>query len=135
MHARPPLQGHGGSRFPSAHTHSKEERHKGTLENGLVIEHLFFSRNQWNHSQSHMPTGVRAQIPANEGGEEAEHMDEDALAPQQGGRADSVVISCSEYDLLSGAHQRMVSPIPPNLIACSCCPKILVDLNILEHMI
>jgi molybdopterin synthase catalytic subunit len=34
-------------------------------------------------------------------------MDEDALAPQQGGTADSVVISCIEYEFLSGAHQRM----------------------------
>jgi hypothetical protein len=54
-----------------------------------------------------MPRGVRVQIPADEGGEDAEHMDEDALAPQQGGTADSVVISCIEYEFLSGAHQRM----------------------------
>jgi hypothetical protein len=38
-------------------------------------------------------------------GEEAEHMEEDASALQQGGRADTVVISRTEYELLSGAHQ------------------------------
>jgi hypothetical protein len=32
---------------------------------------------------------------------------EDAPAPQQGGRADFVVISRTEYEFLSGAHQRM----------------------------
>jgi glutamate racemase len=47
------------------------------------------------------------QIPADEGGEGVEHMEKDALAPQQGGRADSMVISCTEYEFLSGAHQRM----------------------------
>jgi hypothetical protein len=34
-------------------------------------------------------------------------MEEDAPAPQQGGRADSMIISRTEYDFLSGAHQRM----------------------------
>ena len=34
-------------------------------------------------------------------------MDEDASAPPQGGRNESVVISHTEYELLSGAHQRM----------------------------
>jgi hypothetical protein len=34
-------------------------------------------------------------------------MNEDAPAPQQGKRADSVVISRTEYDFLSGAHQCM----------------------------
>jgi hypothetical protein len=89
-----------------AHTHSKEERHKGT-EDGPVTEHPFFGRNQWNHNQSHMPREVRVEIPANEGGEEAEHMEEDAPALQQGGRADTVVISRTEYELLSGAHQHL----------------------------
>ena len=47
------------------------------------------------------------QIPADEGGEAAKHMDEDAPAPPQGGRRGSVVISRTEYEFLSGAHQRM----------------------------
>jgi hypothetical protein len=54
-----------------------------------------------------MPREVRVEIPANEGGEEAEHMEEDAPALQQGGRADTVVISRTEYELLSGAHQHL----------------------------
>jgi hypothetical protein len=54
-----------------------------------------------------MPRGVGIQIPADEGGEAAEHMEEDARASQQGGRADSVVISHTEYEFLSGAHQCM----------------------------
>ena len=49
------------------------------------------------------------QIPADEGGEATEHMDEDAPtpAPPQGGRNDSVVISRTKYEFLSGAHQHM----------------------------
>ena len=60
-------------------------------------------------AKSHMPRGVRVQILADEGGEATEHMDEDApaSAPPQGGRNNSVVISCTEYEFLSGAHQRM----------------------------
>jgi hypothetical protein len=85
----------------------KKKGIKGTPEDGPVTEHPFFGRNQWNHSQSHMPRGVGMQILADEGGEAAEHMEEDAPAPQQGGRADSVVISRTEYEFLSGAHQRM----------------------------
>jgi hypothetical protein len=54
-----------------------------------------------------MPREVRVEIPTEEGGEEAEHMEEDAPAPQQGGRADTVVISRTEYELLNGAHQRL----------------------------
>jgi hypothetical protein len=54
-----------------------------------------------------MPREVRVEIPAEEGGEEAKHMEEDAPAPQQGGRADTVVISRTEYELLSDAHQRL----------------------------
>jgi hypothetical protein len=54
-----------------------------------------------------MPKEVRVEIPVDEGGEEAEYMEEDAPAPQQGGRADTVVISRSEYELLSGAHQHL----------------------------
>jgi hypothetical protein len=69
----------------------KKKGIKGTPKDGPVTEHPFFSRNQWNHSQSHMPRGVRIKIPADEEGKEAEHMDEDAPAPRQGGRADSVV--------------------------------------------
>ena len=42
----------------------KKKGIKGTPEDGPVIEHPFFGRNQWNHSQSHMPRGVRVQIPA-----------------------------------------------------------------------
>jgi hypothetical protein len=85
----------------------KKKGIKGTPEDGPVKEHPFFGRNQWNHSQSHMPRGVRVQIPADEGGEEAEHMEEDAPASQQGGRADTVVISRTEYEFLNGAHQRL----------------------------
>jgi hypothetical protein len=85
----------------------KKKGIKGTLKDGQVKENPFFSRNQWNHSQSHMARGVRVQILANEGGEEAEHMEEDAPALQQGGRADIVVISCTEYEFLSGTHQRL----------------------------
>jgi hypothetical protein len=78
---------------------------KGTPKDGPVTEHPFFGRNQWNHSQSHMPKEVRVEIQADEGGEEAEHMEEDAPALQQGGGADTVVINRTEYELLSGAHQ------------------------------
>ena len=89
----------------------KKKGIKGTPEDGPVTEHPFFGRNQWNHSQSHMPKEVRVQIPADEGEEAIEHMDEDAPAPvptpPQGGRNDSVVISRTEYDFLSGAHQCM----------------------------
>jgi hypothetical protein len=52
-----------------------------------------------------MPRGFRAQIPAEERVEEVEHMEEDASAPQQGGRRRSVVISRTEYDFLRGANQ------------------------------
>jgi hypothetical protein len=85
----------------------KKKGIKGTPKDGPITEHPFFGRNQWNHSQSHMPRGVGMQIPADEGGEAAKHMEEDALTPQQGGRADFVVISRTEYEFLSGAHQRM----------------------------
>jgi hypothetical protein len=97
-----------GLPFPFLLTHIlKKKGIKGTPEDGPITKHPFFGRNQWNHSQSHMPRGVRVQIPADEGGEEAEHMEEDAPAPQQGGRANFVVISRTEYDFLSGAHQCM----------------------------
>jgi hypothetical protein len=85
----------------------KKKGIKGTPEDGPITEHPFFGKNQWNHSQSHMPRGIRVQIPTDEGGEDAEHMEEDAPAPQQGGRANSVVISRTEYEFLSGAHQCM----------------------------
>jgi hypothetical protein len=85
----------------------KKKGIKGTPEDGPVSEHPFFGRNQWNHNQSHMPREVRVEIPAEEGGEEAEHMEEDAPAPQQGGSANTVVISRTEYEFLSGAHQRL----------------------------
>jgi hypothetical protein len=39
--------------------------------------------------------------------EEADIMEEDAPAPQQGGRRRSVVISQNEYDFLRGANQRL----------------------------
>jgi hypothetical protein len=85
----------------------KKKGIKGTPEDGPIKEHPIFGRNQWNHSQSHMPRGVRVQIPANEGGEEAEHMEEDAPAPQHGGTVDTMVISRTEYEFLNGAHQRL----------------------------
>jgi hypothetical protein len=94
--------------FPFLLTHIlKKKGIKGTPEDGSVIEHSFFDRNQWNHSQSYMPREVRVEILTEEGGEEAEHMEEDAPALQQGGRADIVVISRTKYELLSGAHQRL----------------------------
>ena len=64
---------------------------------------------------NHICQKVKVQIPADEGGEATEHMDEDAsapalaltLAPPQGGRNDLIVISYTEYEFLRGAHQRM----------------------------
>jgi hypothetical protein len=85
----------------------KKKGIKGTPEDGPVTEHPLFGRNQWNHSQSHMPRGVGIQIPADGGGEAIEHMEEDAPVPHQGGRADFVAISRIEYEFLSGAHQSM----------------------------
>jgi hypothetical protein len=85
----------------------KKKGIKGTPKDGPFTDHPFFGRNQWNHSQSHIPREVRVEIPVEEGGEEAEHMEEDAPTPQQGGGADTVVISRTEYELLSGAHQRL----------------------------
>jgi hypothetical protein len=97
-----------GLPFPFLLTHIlKKKGIKGTPEDGPVIEHPFFDRNRWNHSQSHMPRVVRVEIPAEEGGEGAEHMEEDALALQQGGKADTVVINRTKYELLSGAYQRL----------------------------
>jgi membrane-bound lytic murein transglycosylase B len=52
-----------------------------------------------------MPRGLRAQIPAEERVEEVDIMEEDAPAPQQGGRRRSVVISQTEYDFLHGGNQ------------------------------
>ena len=54
-----------------------------------------------------MPRGIRAQIPAVEGVEDVEHMEEDAPAPQQGGRRGFVVISRTEYKFLCAANQRI----------------------------
>jgi hypothetical protein len=97
-----------GLQFPFLLTYIlKKKGIKGTPEDGPVTEHPFFGRNQWNHSQLYMPRGVGIQIPADERGEAAKHMKEDAPAPQQGGRADSAVISRTEYEFLSGAHQCM----------------------------
>jgi hypothetical protein len=97
-----------GLPFPFLLTHIlKKKGIKGTPKDGPITKHPFFGRNQLNHSQSHMPREVRVKISAEEGGKEAEHMEEDAPAPQQGGRADTVVISRTEYELLSGAHQRL----------------------------
>jgi hypothetical protein len=71
-----------GLPFPFLLTHIlKKKGFKGTPEDGPVSEHPFFGRNQWNHSQSHMPKEVRVEILVEEGGEEAEHMEEDAPAP------------------------------------------------------
>jgi hypothetical protein len=54
-----------------------------------------------------MPKGLRVQIPTVERVKEAEHIEEDAPAPQQGGRRRSVVISQAEYEFLCGANQSM----------------------------
>jgi hypothetical protein len=54
-----------------------------------------------------MPRGIRVQIPVDEGGEDAEHMEEDAPPPQQGGQNEYVVISCTEYEFLCGVNQSM----------------------------
>jgi hypothetical protein len=97
-----------GLPFPFLLTHiMKKKGIKGTHKDGPITKHPFFGRNQWNHSQSHMPRGLRAQIPAKERVEEAKHMEEDAPTPQQGGRRRSVVISQTEYDFLHGANQRL----------------------------
>jgi hypothetical protein len=85
----------------------KKKGIKGTPEDGPIKEHPIFSRNQRNHSQSHMPRGVRVQILADDRGEKVEHMEEDVPALQQGGRADTMVISRTEYEFLNGAHQRL----------------------------
>jgi hypothetical protein len=82
----------------------KKKGIKRTPEDGLITEHPFFGKNQWNHSQSYMPKGLMAQIPAEERVEEAEYMEEDAPAPQQGGRRRFVVISRIEYEFLCGAN-------------------------------
>jgi hypothetical protein len=58
----------------------KKKGIKGTPEDGPITEYPFFGRNQWNHSQSCMPRDVGIQIPADEGREAAEHMEEDAPA-------------------------------------------------------
>jgi hypothetical protein len=95
-----------GLPFPFLLTHIlKKKGIKGTPEDGPISEHPFFGRNQWNHSQSHMPGEVRVEILAEEGGVEAEHMEEDAPALQQGGSSDTIVISRTEYELLSGSHK------------------------------
>jgi hypothetical protein len=54
---------------------------KGTPKDGPVTDRPFFGRNQWNHSQSHMPRGLKAQILDVERVEDTEHMEEDAPAP------------------------------------------------------
>jgi hypothetical protein len=54
-----------------------------------------------------MPRGLRAQIPIEERVEEADNMEEDAPAPQQGGRRRFVVISQTKYDFLRGTNQRL----------------------------
>jgi hypothetical protein len=64
----------------------KKKGIKGTPEDGPITEHLFFGRNHWNHNQSHMPRGLRVQIPTVERVEDTEHMEEDAPTTQQGGR-------------------------------------------------
>jgi hypothetical protein len=65
-----------GLPFPFLLTHIlKKKGIKGTPEDGPVSEHPFFDRNQWNHRQSHMPREVRVEILAEEGEEEAEHME------------------------------------------------------------
>jgi hypothetical protein len=108
LHARPVTQSHGGFHFHSCSlTFSRRKASRALPKMDRYQNTRSSVRNQWNHSQSHMPREVRVEIPAEEGGEEAEHMEEDAPAPQQGGRADTVVISRTEYELLSGAHQRL----------------------------
>jgi hypothetical protein len=97
-----------GLPFPFMLTHIlKKKGIKETPEDGLITEHPFFVRNQWNHSQLHMPRGVKAQIPTVERVKDAKHMEENAPAPQQGGRGGFVVISNTEYEFLCGANQCM----------------------------
>jgi hypothetical protein len=53
-----------GLPFPFLLTHIlKKKGIKVTPEDGPVSEHPLFDRNQWNHSQSHMPREVRVEIP------------------------------------------------------------------------
>jgi hypothetical protein len=68
----------------------KKKGIKGTPEDGPVTEHPFFGRNQWNHSQSHMPRGIRAPVPVDEGLEDAEHMEVEEPAAQHGGEGEPV---------------------------------------------
>jgi hypothetical protein len=80
-----------GLPFPFLLTHiMKKKGIKGTPEDGPVTEHLFFGRNQWNHSQSHMPKGIRAPVPVDEGMEDAEHMEVEEPAAQHGGEGEPV---------------------------------------------
>jgi hypothetical protein len=80
-----------GLPFPFLLTHiMKKKGIKGTPEDGPVTEHPFFGRNQWNHSQSHMPRGIRAPVPVDEGLEDAEHMEVEEPAAQHGGEGEPV---------------------------------------------
>jgi hypothetical protein len=80
-----------GLPFPFLLTHiMKKKGIKGTPEDGPVTEHPFFGRNQWNHSQSHMPRGIRAPVPVDEGMEDAEHMEVEEPAAQHGGEGEPV---------------------------------------------
>jgi hypothetical protein len=90
-----------GLPFPFLLTHIlKKKGIKGTSEDGPVKEHPFFGRNQWNQSQSHMPRGIRAPVPAAERVEELEPMEEEEPAAQQGGGKGPVVIGYTEYEFL-----------------------------------
>ena len=62
----------------------KKQGVKGTPEDGPVTEHPVFGRKEWNHSQSHMPRGIRAPAPVDEGMADAEHMEVEEPADQQG---------------------------------------------------
>ena len=66
---------------------------KGTPKDGLVTEHPFFGRNQWNHSQSHMPLGIRAPVPMVERMEDVDHMEVEEPAAQQGWEGEPVATS------------------------------------------
>ena len=80
-----------GLPFPFLLTHIlKKKGVKGTPEDGPVTEHTFFGRNQWNHSQSHMPRGIRAPAPVDERMEDVERMEVEEPAAQQGGAGEPV---------------------------------------------
>ena len=99
MHAELALPIHGGYHSPFYSHILKKKGIKGTSEDRPFKEHSFFGRNQWNQSQSHMPRGINAPIPAVERMDEAPMDREEATAQQNGGKG-PVVMGRTEYEFL-----------------------------------